>query len=181
MPTLNNMVKPGGFHCFYYEDFPSKGKKSHLPTTSFVEYLLQDIQDFFKPLSIGSSSSFLKESVWSNLFLQVKSKIWSYLSYERDWDGYGGVTPTKSAVANAIDFLIKLPKRAVLPRPGLAGDGEVGLFWKSGSLFIDVGFLGDDTYSFYARDKHGNEYYGDELPLKQDLPVELLRTIPTRE
>jgi hypothetical protein len=76
---------------------------------------------------------------------KVIEKLRSYLFYEEDWDGYGGVVPSEKAVEDAVDFIRQLPEQVVLPRSGLAGDGEVGLFWKSEFLFIDVGFLGDHT------------------------------------
>ncbi|OAD22246.1 exported protein [Candidatus Thiomargarita nelsonii] len=121
----------------------------------------------------------LKDIQPPTLQQKVVEKLRSYLFYEKDWDGYGGVVPSEKAVEDAVDFIRKLPEKVVLPRPGLAGDGEVGLFWKLEVLFIDVGFLGDHTYSFYARDAEGKEYYGDDIPLNEDLPVGLINTIPT--
>jgi hypothetical protein len=110
---------------------------------------------------------------------KVIEKLISYLFYEEDWDGYGGVVPSEKAVEDAVDFIRKLPKQVALPRSGLAGDGEVGLFWKSEFLFIDVGFLGDHTYSFYARNAEGKEYYGDDIQLDEELPEGLINAIET--
>jgi len=99
---------------------------------------------------------------------EILKKINSYLALEDDWDGYGGVAPNASTVVDAKTFISFLSEESVVPRPGISGDGEINLFWEQG-FYIDVGFTGNATYSFYAKDEHGKEYFGDEIPLKSGL------------
>jgi hypothetical protein len=48
------------------------------------------------------------------------------------------------------------------PSIGLADDGEVNFLWDYGGVHIDLGFYGTGTFSYYARDLEGNEYFGDD-------------------
>lgn len=74
----------------------------------------------------------------------------SYLDLPEDWDGYGGATPTRSAILDAMRFLTLRPHGIPLPNCEVAADGEVGFYWKVGDVFAEVGFYGDGEYSFYG-------------------------------
>lgn len=101
----------------------------------------------------------------------------SYRTFEKNWDGYGGKPANQGAVEDALDFLKLLPKHITLPYSGLAGDGEVDLIWDQENAFIDLSFSGDKTYSFYARNSAGIEKFGDNTPLSNTPPTELIEII----
>lgn len=97
--------------------------------------------------------------------------------HEINWDGYKGVSPSIQAQNNVQTFLDELPNNFVKPRIGVSGDGEVGLFWEQDQIYIDIGFMGDDKYSFYARDADGAEYFGDDILVSSSIDPKLLRLI----
>ena len=101
----------------------------------------------------------------------------SYKSYPLNWDGYDGIPPSAETISNALLFIEKLPYGVIEPRPGVSGDGEVRLFWENDDIYIDIGFLGDGTYVFYARDSQGIEYFKDSIDLHSPLPDALLNLI----
>ena len=61
----------------------------------------------------------------------------------------------------------------VAPHISLADDGEVNFAWSADGMWIDLGFYGTGTYSFYAQDKDGNEWFGDDIPVMSSLRKEL--------
>jgi hypothetical protein len=79
------------------------------------------------------------------------AKIISYRDLAHDWDHDGGLPPADGAIRDALAFLNALPSIRSEPRLYLAGDGEIGFSWVSGSDYIDVGFYGDGHIHYYAR------------------------------
>ncbi len=66
---------------------------------------------------------------------------------------------------DAVSFAERLPvQMRVRPHISLADDGEVNFSWSQDGIWIDLGFYGTGTYSFYARDKSGQEWSGDDIP-----------------
>ncbi len=107
----------------------------------------------------------------------ITDLINSYKNYPANWDGYDGIPPLSETVNNTLEFIEKLPFNAKEPRPGVSGDGEISLFWESDDIFVDIGFLGDEKYTFYARDDQAIEYFKDDLDLKDPIPEALLNLI----
>ena len=101
----------------------------------------------------------------------------SYQSYPLNWDGYDGIPPSAETISDVLSFIEKLPYGVIEPRPGVSGDGEVSLFWENDEIYIDIGFLGDGTYVFYARDSQDIEYFNDSIDLHKPLPTALLNLI----
>jgi len=107
----------------------------------------------------------------------ITDLIESYRNYPTNWDGYDGIPPLSETVNNTLEFIEKLPFNAREPRPGVSGDGEISLFWESDDIFVDIGFLGDGKYTFYARDSQAIEYFKDDIELKDPIPEALLNLI----
>ena len=89
--------------------------------------------------------------------------------------------PTEQAFKDARAFLINLsPIKILPPSIGAADDGEINFLWKFCLVHIDLGFYGDGTYSYFARDPDGNNYYGDYIPVDEyrldDKILNLIRT-----
>ena len=85
-----------------------------------------------------------------------------------------GEFPNDAAFRDAKAFIDWLPFPLVdLPHVSLADDGEVNFAWDDGGLHIDLGFYGTGTFSYYAREPNGREYYGDDVSVSHPLPADL--------
>lgn len=108
----------------------------------------------------------------------LASEMKAYRGLEDNWDGEEGISPTRSAIDEALAFIELLPLRARLPRPMVSGDGEVGFYWKTDDCYIDVGFFGDGTISYYGRSGRVElEARGPEPFNRHALPKDLLDVI----
>lgn len=94
------------------------------------------------------------------------AKLYAYLSLPEDWDGYGGVAPSAKAVLDAEDFVRGLPSEMALPRPMIAGDGEIGLYWKSEGGYAEATFVGSGEFKLFVQ--RGREtIFADNLPIRK--------------
>ena len=83
--------------------------------------------------------------------------------------------PTDRTFDDAVQFVNAWPSEEILPPDvGLADDGEVNFLWKRAGLHVDLGFYGDGTFSYYARDGAGIPYRDDDVPAHAGLPTELI-------
>ena len=126
---------------------------------------------------INSEISKLQAKESKNIEAAI-AKLITFYSYEQNWDGYSGVIPSGKAVDDAITFLRKLPNHSFIPRPGISGDGEIGLFWETKNLFVDIGFIGDGKYSYYAKDRDDKEIFGDDIKITESISDELKNVFP---
>ena len=55
--------------------------------------------------------------------------------------------------------------------------GEIDFRWDLETIKLDLGFYGDGTYSYYAVLADGQEFFGDDIDVSQELPLEILRAI----
>ena len=99
----------------------------------------------------------------ADLYSTPESEKWP----EADW-------PTRKAFEDAWQFTKQLPENLkVLPYISLADDGEVNFAWSGDAIYIDLGFYGTGTFSYYGRDSDGRESFGDEIPVTSPLPEDL--------
>ena len=76
---------------------------------------------------------------------------------------------------DAADFIDSLDDGACLPDVILSDDyHEFMMLWKFDGLYIDLGFSGDGTYSYYGRNKNGDRFLRDDVPVGTPLPVDLI-------
>ncbi len=111
-----------------------------------------------------------KQGIWS--LLHRLADLYLTPENERlpevDW-------PTRKAFEDAWQFAKQLPENLEeLPYISLADDGEVNFAWSGGAVYIDLGFYGTGTFSYYGRDGDGREYFGDDIPVASELPEELV-------
>ena len=86
----------------------------------------------------------------------------------------GAIWPNTRAFADARTFISRLPLNEIpLPEISLADDGEVNFFWKNDGVYIDLGFYGTETCSYFARGKDGLRHYGEATPASEGLPLEI--------
>jgi hypothetical protein len=93
----------------------------------------------------------------------LKQAIATYAARLPNWDGIGGIAPSPDAIADSLTFVNQLSKSIELPDNVYApGDGEVLFQWRRSGIFIEIGFFGDKTISWYARVSDTEVTYGDD-------------------
>jgi hypothetical protein len=79
----------------------------------------------------------------------LRERIYRFANRSFDWDGDGGNPPNIDAQMDAHAFLEGIPDGR-MPDVILApGDGEIVFQWRKDGQFIEVGFYGDGTISWY--------------------------------
>lgn len=97
-------------------------------------------------------------------------------TYQSGWNCSGPVTPSDASIHDAEQFARNHDFDSIhLPGISAADDGEINFWWDVEGLYIDLGFFGDGSYSFYARLPNGKEIAVDHAPLSQPLPGELVQ------
>lgn len=83
---------------------------------------------------------------------RLESKVNRWSSLPDDWDGDGGVCPTREVVDAAKAFL-KRARIVFLPVPQgyVAGDGEIGFRWRRGDAFASAAFLPDGHIVIFCK------------------------------
>jgi hypothetical protein len=95
--------------------------------------------------------------------IALKQLIDIYGARRPDWDGMGGTAPSRAAISDAKRLLRQLPRRVAAPDQVYApGDGEVMFQWVRPHLFVEVGFYGDGTISWFARVAGRETVHGDD-------------------
>ena len=97
----------------------------------------------------------------------------------------GADSPQPAAFADAEAFSRQLPSPlSRMPHISLADDGEINFAWNGTPVYIDLGFHGTGTYSYFARDKQGRKHHGDDVPANGPIPdplVEILSGLKKRK
>ena len=125
------------------------------------------------PLPISTSEEGISETAKRCLLaLEIKS----YANLPPDWDCDGGHAPLKKDIANAVHFLRSL-RSGDIPRPMVAGDGDVGFIWKTKSSYLEVGFCDDGQISFYGKTSGGHEDGGDHDYANKGIPKKLWKLL----
>ena len=107
--------------------------------------------------------------------LIVIARIRELGTYPSGWNRPDSVAPARAAVDDAERFARSLNLASLpLPHISAADDGEINFWWERDGLYVDLGFFGDGSYSFYARLPNGKEMTEDEAPVSRPLPSELL-------
>lgn len=123
--------------------------------------------------SAGQFAAQVERLVEDDRNVDLSTQIISYRTLVAGWDGVDSIAPPPSAIDDALAMIDKLPLGANPPEPMVAADGEVGFYWKTADGFIDIGFKGDGTISYYARAKDkvakGVKPYDKDHPLPLDL------------
>lgn len=86
--------------------------------------------------------------------------------------------PADRAFRDAHTFIGCLPLSSIpVPEISLADDGEINFLWENENVYIDLGFYGTGTYSYFARDKtrdkNKQDILGEDIPALEGLPDRL--------
>lgn len=114
------------------------------------------------------------ELSWEPVILPLLERLAELRSLPETERWLGVDWPVEQAFGDAGTFAERLPvPLKALPHISLADDGEVNFAWSFERTYIDLGFYGTRTFSYYARDQQGNEWFGDEISVTSPLPTEL--------
>lgn len=166
MSELQVLKNPTEDRQFYREDIPLTavprfGEETFSEdVTGLLQYLTWNAElgatatgpiflNFVPPATIASNDDAVANDPSPRD--KLHATLQSYLQLDPGWDGYEGIPPKRQAVIDAISFLDRKPADIQAPYPQLSSDGEVGLYWKTATVFADIGFYGDGEYSYYGR------------------------------
>jgi len=97
---------------------------------------------------------------------KLLERIASWKTLQAGWDGEQSEAPINSAINLASLFIDTLPRDVSLPKAMLSSSGEIGLYWDTSDIYIDLEFDSDTTFSAYVRNRHtGYESFVDNLSL----------------
>ena len=111
--------------------------------------------------------------------LKALAQIRQLALYDDGWKGPDSVAATHRARQDAEQFarvLFSNPN-VLMPRIGMAADGEISFYWKTPRVVANLGFVGDGTYSYFAKPPVGPSFADDAAPAGQALPKDLLRLL----
>jgi hypothetical protein len=134
----------------------STSRASSVVTAAFVAAVTSSIANPTSSSFNTSAWSVSRPAIYASVQVQddrnsvLSAKIAKYRSLVDGWDGLGSVAPSQKAIDDAMIFIDKIPPGAKLPEPTVSADGEVGFFWKSQGVYIDVGLKGDGFISYYG-------------------------------
>lgn len=112
---------------------------------------------------------------------RIITKIREIGMLDDGWHREDSVGATSTAVDEAERFARSIDWRHhAVPAVSLTEDGEINLLWQTEALYLDLGFVGDGTYTFYGKSSDGQTFLGDDLPIGDPLPGDLraLMSIP---
>lgn len=107
------------------------------------------------------------------------ARIRSFSNYKDGWAGPDSVRPTQETIDSAEKFaryLLSLGK-IHLPYISASSDGEINFYWKQENLTIDLGFVQEGFYSYYAELPTGEEIFMDDVALDDPLPQSVVTFI----
>ena len=175
-PLGTNRLKilAGAGEALIVDDYPSSSFASPRTThvviaavESFSSEVVEEIAQASREdmiVSLPEPSPLLK--------LLVQLRIFQQTPEGERWPG--AIWPNTQAFADARTFITRLPLNEIpLPEISLADDGEVNFFWKNDGVYIDLGFYGTGTCSYFARGKDGLRHYGEATPASEGLPLEI--------
>jgi len=138
------------------------------------------------PIDILSKQEFV-ESVSDNRTLDTNrqdlallAKIREKALYPDNWDGNDAKAVDKKTINDAENFIRRLLGQAYIihsPIISLAADGEINFLWVLEDFRFDLGFYGDQTFSYYGKASSGQEFISDEMDISEGLPEAIVNFI----
>lgn len=97
-----------------------------------------------------------------------------YFLLNAGWDGYEAAAPNKLAIQHAMSLLsIAWEHQLPPPRAMVSPTGEVGLYWRHGGCYAELGIDGSDSFYWFVEE--GDAGAGAEVhPVVAGLPQDLI-------
>jgi len=110
-------------------------------------------------------------------FDKTIGEILSYIDLTEGWDGYEAIVPDKETINSTLSFL-DIIKSEYFPAPKamLANDGEVSLYWEVNGKYLEIGFDGENQFS-YLIDSEDITKGEDDLVVDGSIPTPLLKEL----
>ncbi|QND16240.1 hypothetical protein HB775_21905 [Rhizobium leguminosarum bv. trifolii] len=120
----------------------------------------------------------IDEKLRSDDFAASVARINELATEPDGWKGRGSIRMSDSVKSGAVDFLTWFfgSEQRTSPFIGLDGDGEIAMFWKQGSIIMDLTINDRGTYSYYA-EIGGAPYSGEDISVATPLPPEVLTAL----
>lgn len=128
-------------------------------------------------LSTANRLSALSSRHSPTLQLIKKLEVCQYKPEEERWPCVKW--PDEKAFEDAYFFIQHLDLTSIpVPTITLADDGEVNFLWKYDPVYVDLGFYGTGTYSYFACHKDGRESIGEFILVNRGLLPEVIQLFP---
>lgn len=88
-------------------------------------------------------------------FSALAAELASYSDVTDGWDGPDTIAPGPLAIANAMNFLSRVPGQTVAPDLMVADDGSVGWFWRTSNVTASISFYANGRFGFYGETTAG--------------------------
>ena len=112
-------------------------------------------------------------------YLNIERELYGYLQLLPDWDFKGAIIPDKGSIEAMSNILKKLELFQIpSPKPMLASDGEVCLYWKKDNLYIEIGAEDKDHFS-YLVDDHAHPFGEDDCKIENFYSTKLFSSLNT--
>ena len=110
-------------------------------------------------------------------FNQARLEVNSYIEFSRNWDGSDGLPASQRALDESLNLLSKLERLGVVePKTMLENDGEIGLYWRTDSCYLEIGVIGDGDWGAYGINRSTkDELMIDYYPTDERLPESLVK------
>lgn len=155
-------------------------------TSSFVAsglLIISSMGDTSSSLLIQNNDSPIIKNNTVNAYKSEYSKLlnrlYNYRNLSNNWDGYNGVKPSENIILTAESFIKILEKNSIpTPKIMVAGDGQIGLFWKNKSNYIEIDFDRVGLLSYFS--KLNYKIHGeDDIKVISKIPDKLLASLNT--
>jgi hypothetical protein len=124
-----------------------------------------------QPSTVGSynlaNETLLPSTLESTKALNLRAlyqELGGYSDLKPGWDGYDADAVMSESQVEARVFLSSLPPRLDLPKPMLASDGEISLYWDLRGAYLEASFPGDGTFH-YIFNKGSFRFASDDHPV----------------
>lgn len=116
-------------------------------------------------------------TLFSAEFSQARLEVNSYIEFSRNWDGSDGLPASQRALDESLNLLSKLERLGVVePKTMLENDGEIGLYWRTDSCYLEIGVIGDGDWGAYGINRSTkDELMIDYYPTDERLPESLVK------
>lgn len=107
-----------------------------------------------------------------------RTRLNEYRNLSDGWDGGDGIAPSSDSLSD-LEALFDLVVNGgyPIPDPSISSEGEVGLYWRKNSIYINLEFDEGGLYSFYGQNAKGAVKFLDNLPLSAGLASDVIAFI----
>ncbi|WP_155952209.1 hypothetical protein [Pseudomonas sp. CHM02] len=124
-----------------------------------------------QPSTVGSynlvNETLLPSTLESSKAMNLRAlyqELASYSALKPGWDGYDADVASSESQIDARVFVSSLPPRLILPKPMIASDGEISLYWDLRGAYLEASFPGDGTFH-YIFNKGPIRFASDDHPV----------------